>query len=48
MASLSHNEATFKGGYDGEAIDTVLAWDPLDEKWLNAGNISVARWFFFL
>jgi len=33
------------GGYDGEAIATVLAWDPLDEKWLNVGNLSVARYY---
>jgi len=33
------------GGYDGEAIDAVLAWDPVDEKWLNAGNLSVARYY---
>ena len=50
FTSLHHkhiyDEATFKGGYNGEAIDTVLAWDPLEERWLNAGNLSVARWVY--
>ena len=46
MPFSNYSEFAFKGGYDGEAIARVLAWDPLEEKWLNAGNLSIARLVF--
>ena len=31
------------GGYDGNYLTSILAWDPDTESWQDAGELNVAR-----
>ena len=33
------------GGYDGNILTSILAWDPDTESWQDAGELNVGRHF---